>query len=52
MAGQAAEQRPIVAHGFSRGFIQQDESAPEGAKEYLSVGFLPPHPGLESWLDD
>jgi hypothetical protein len=26
-------------------------SALEGAKEYL-VGFLPPHPGLESILDD
>ena len=42
----AAEQRKIIAHGETVGIKAQINKAPDGAKEILFVGFLPPLLGL------
>ena len=51
MAGQAAEQRTIVAHGVSRGFGLADAFSPGRGERGVGVGFLPPLPGLEPLAD-
>ena len=48
---EVAERRPKIAHGETVGINAQTNKAPDGAKD-ISVGdFLPPHSGLEFFLD-
>jgi len=51
MAGQAAEQRTIVAHGFSRGFRWRDDFSPGGGERTVCPWiFCRPVRGLNlSW---
>jgi hypothetical protein len=51
-AAPASPVRQKAALGETVGINVQTNPAPDGAKEFSAGGFLPPHPGLEIFLND